>query len=56
MPVAELLHAPPVVALLSVVALPAVTVAVPVIIPAVGNALTVTTLVVLALPQLLVTV
>ncbi len=55
-PAAELLHAPPVVALLSVVVLPAHTLAVPVILPALGNALTVTTLVVLALPQLLLTV
>ncbi len=56
MPVALLLHVPPVVALLSVVVLPTVTVAVPVMVPADGNGLTVITLVVVAVPQLLVTV
>jgi hypothetical protein len=55
-PVALLLHVPPAVAFDNAVVLPAHTVAVPVIVPALGSALTVTTLVVLALPQLLVTV
>jgi hypothetical protein len=48
MPVALLLHVPPVVALLSVVVLPAVTVAVPVIVPADGKGFTVTVVVALA--------
>ena len=55
-PVALLLHAPPVVPLVNVVVPPAHTVAVPVIEPALGKGLTVTTLVTTALPQLLVTV
>ncbi len=55
-PVAPLLHTPPVVAFDNVVVLPAHTVAVPVIVPPDGSGLTVTTCVVVALPQLLVTV
>ena len=51
-----LLHVPPAVALLSVVVLPAVSVAVPVMVPADGNGLTVITLAAAAVPQLLVTV
>lgn len=52
-----LLHVPPVVALLSVVAAVVHTASVPVIVPAVdGVAFTVATAAVVALPQLLVTV
>ena len=54
--VAVLLHAPPVVASLNPVVEPAQTVAVPVMVPADGNGLTVTTLVAAAIPQPLVTV
>ena len=55
-PVLLLLHTPPALALLRVVVEDAQTVVVPVIVPAFGNGLTVTTAVVLATPQLLVTV
>ena len=51
-----LLHVPPAVASLNVVVAPLHTDAVPVIVPAVGAALTVTTLVATAAPQLLITV
>ena len=54
--VAVLLHAPPVVASPNPVVAPAQTVAVPVIVPADGNGLTVTTLIAAAVPQPLVTV
>ena len=54
--VVVLLQAPPVVASLNPVVDPAQTVAVPVIVPADGNGLTVTTLVAAAVPQPLVTV
>ena len=51
-----LLHTPPALALLNVIVDASQTVVVPVIVPAFGNGLTVTTAVVLATPQLLVTV
>ena len=54
--VAVLLHAPPIVASLKPVVEPAHTVAVPVIVPADGNGLTVTVAVAAAVPQPLVTV
>ena len=54
--VAVLLQVPPVVASLNPVVAPAQTVAVPVMVPADGNGLTVTTLVAAAVPQPLVTV
>ena len=50
-----LLHTPPVVVLLNVIVAVAQTIAVPVIVPATGNGLTVTFTVVVAVPQLLVT-
>ena len=50
------LHVPPLTASLSVVVPVGHTVNVPVIAPALGNAVTVTTFVVAAVPQLLVTV
>ena len=49
-------HAPPPVALLSVVVLPAQTVAVPVIVPVPGSVPTVTTVVAAAVPHMLMTV
>ena len=55
-PVLLLAHTPPVVASLSVVVALTHTVAVPVMVPADGAALTVTTCVVVAEPQLFVTV
>ena len=55
-PVAVLLHAPPEVVSLKPVAEPAHTVAEPVMVPADGNGLTVTTSVAAAVPQPLVTV
>ena len=51
-----LLHAPPAAPSVSAVLAPAQTTGVPVIVPAFGNALTVTTCVAAAVPQLLVTV
>ena len=54
--VAVLLHAPPVAASVKPVVEPAHTVAVPVMLPADGNGLTVTTLVAAVVPQPLVTV
>ena len=51
-----LLHAPPLVALVSEVLAPAHTIAVPVIVPASGRGLTVATCVAVAVPQLLLTV
>ena len=51
-----LLHTPPDTLLLSDVVLPIQAVAEPVIVPALGNGLTVTIRVAIALPQLLVTV
>jgi hypothetical protein len=54
--VLPLVHTPPVTALLNVVVAPAHTVAVPVIEPADGAALTVTAAMVVAVPQSLVTV
>ena len=54
--VAVLLHTPPVVASLNPVVAPAQTIAVPVIVPADGKGLTVTTLIAAAVPQPLVTV
>ena len=51
-----LLHAPPAAASVKAVLAPAQTMGVPVIVPAFGNALTVTTWVAAAVPQLLVTV
>ena len=54
--VAVLLQAPPVVASLNPVVAPAQTIAVPVIVPADGSGLTVTTLVAAVVPQPLVTV
>ena len=54
--VAVLLHAPPVVASLNPVVDPAQTIAVPVIVPADGKGLTLTTLIAAAVPQPLVTV
>ena len=50
------LHTPPPAALLKVVVLVGHTVNMPVIVPALGDGLTVTTLVAAAVPQLLVTV
>ena len=50
-----LVHAPPVVVLLNDVVAVAQTIAVPVIVPATGSGLTVTSIVAVAVPQLLVT-
>ena len=50
-----LLHVPPVVVLLNVVVAVAQTIAVPVMVPATGSGLTVTSIVAVAVPQLLVT-
>lgn len=55
-PAALLLHTPPVVASVKGVVAPVHTVAVPVMVPALGKGFTVTTAVALPLPQLLVTV
>jgi hypothetical protein len=55
-PVAVLLHAPPVAASVKPVVEPAHTIAVPVMLPADGNGLTVTVVVAAAVPQPLVTV
>ena len=54
--VTVLLHAPPVAASLNPVVAPAQTVAVPVMVPADGNGLTVTIVVAAAVPQPFVTV
>ena len=51
-----LLHAPPAAASVKAVFAPAHTIGVPVMVPAFGNGLTVTTWVATAVPQLLVTV
>jgi hypothetical protein len=56
MPVDPELHAPPVTALLNVVVLPTQTDEVPVMLPASGKGFTVTVLVAMAEPQLLLTV
>jgi len=56
MPVEPEVQTPPPIASLSVVVAPAQTVAVPVIVPALADELTVTTVVALALPQPFVTV
>ena len=55
-PVLVLLHMPPVAPSLNAVVEPAHTVAVPVMVPATGNGLTVTTCVAATVPQPLVTV
>ena len=55
-PVETELQVPPVATSLNVVVDPAQTVVVPVIVPAIGNGLTVTVVVATAVPQLLVTV
>ena len=55
-PAVLLLHTPPAAASANVVAVPVHTVVVPVIVPAVGVADTVTVVVAVAVPQLLVTV